>query len=139
MNQTETTSLVKRAEDILSLAADIQDEALGLSEAARRQRLEEVRELYMAWYRECLRQMQGDPLVGKFLMGRFRDNFKKEYEGNWATMRIKHFLKYGWKVYAGYNPERPKVLIPKWTSTYSRAFREPLERQMVILLDAGVE
>ncbi len=128
-----TTSLVKQAEDILSLAADIQDEALNLSEPARQQRLEEVRDLYMAWYRECLRQLRNDPVLGNY-----RDEFKKEYEGGWLKMRISHFLKHGWKIYPHYNPERPNPLIPKWTSTYSIAFREPLERQMVILLDAGI-
>jgi len=128
-----TTSLVKQAEDILSLAADIQDEALNLSEPARQQRLEEVRDLYMTWYREGLRQLRNDPVLGNF-----RNEFKREYEGGWLKMRIAHFLKHGWKLYPHYNPERPSPIIPKWTSTYSIAFREPLERQMVILLDAGI-
>lgn len=60
-----TASLAKRAEDILSLAADIQDETLDLSEPARRQRLEEVRDLYMAWYRDCLRQLAQRPGAGQ--------------------------------------------------------------------------
>lgn len=128
-----TVSLVKQAEELVSLAADIQDEALDLSERARQQRLEEVRDLYMTWYRECLRQLRNDPVLGNF-----RDAFKYEYEGGWFKMRISHFLKHGWKIYPHYNPERPSVFIPKWTSSYGIAFREPLERQMVILLDAGV-
>lgn len=126
-------SLVKQAEELVSLAADIQDEALGLSERARQQRLEEVRDLYTTWYRECLRQLHNDPVLGNY-----RDEFKKEYEGGWLKMRIQHFLKHGWKIYPHYNPERPSVFIPKWTSSYGIAFREPLERQMVILLNAGV-
>ena len=128
-----TASLVKQAGDMLSLAADIQDEALNLSEPARQQRLEEVRDLYMTWYRACLRQLRNDPALDDFY-----DAFKREYEGGWFKMCISHFLKHGWKIYPAYNPERPNLLIPKWTSTYSIAFREPLERQMVILLEAGV-
>jgi len=128
-----TKSLVKQAEELVSLAADIQDEALNLSEPARQQRLEEVRDLYVTWYRECLRQLRNDPVLGNF-----RDEFKREYEGGWLKMRISHFLKHGWKIYLHYNPERPSPLVPKWTSTYSIAFREPLERQIIILLDAGV-
>jgi hypothetical protein len=126
---------VKRAEDILSLAADIQDETLGLSEAARRQRLEEVRGLYMAWYREYLRRL-GDIVPGGV---RWQNEFKKEYDGGWLRMRASHFLRHGWKIYSAYNPERPNPIIPKWTSTYERAFREPIENQLNILAEAGIE
>jgi len=123
--------LIERSRELLALAAQIQDETVPLDEQARQHKLHQLSELYKEWYHRAL------GLFPSFNRLELQQPFMKEYEGSLISQKIKHFLSLGWKVYEFYDPEKPNPIIPKWTASFDRSFKEPLEKQCSLLAALG--
>jgi hypothetical protein len=123
--------LIDKSRELLDLAAQIQDETAQLNEQARQQKLSHLKDLYTEWYHQAL------GLFPHFNRLDLQQAFMKEYEGGLLSQKIKQFLSLGWKVYEFYDPEKPNPFIPKWTASFDRSFREPLEKQCSLLAALG--
>ncbi len=126
-NSSDPSHLISEAQQFLELGEQIQSESLSLSEPERKEKLDELNELYRPWYRQAL------GLFSAFGRPELEELFMKEFEGSWISSKIKRFLEAGWKIYVYYKPDKPNPIIPKWTVTYERSFKGPLERQCDLL------
>jgi len=116
------SELIEKSNELFTLGEQIQGG--NLDEEARRVNLRELENAYRLWYRQSL------PLFAKHKRPDLEKLFVKEYQGSWISQKIERFLTTGWKIYQYYDPDKPSPIIPKWTVTYERSFKAPLEKQI---------
>jgi hypothetical protein len=124
--------LIVQAKEFIILAEQIQSEVQSLGEDERKQKILELGERYREWYRKAL------SIFSIYGRDELEIPFTQEFEGTWISPKIKRFLEAGWKLYAYYDPAKENPIIPKWTVTYERSFKSPLEKQrdLLSILDA---
>jgi hypothetical protein len=132
-NKKTPANLIKESQDLLDLAEQIQSETMPLDEPTRKEKHKQLNNLYRSWYRKAL------SLFSKYNRPELEESFMREYEGSWISQKIKSFLELGWKVYEFYDPEKPNPIIPKWTVSFGRSFKNPLEKQCdyLAILEGG--
>jgi hypothetical protein len=121
--------LIEEAHKLLALAEQIQDEAQ--SEQERKVKLDEVSSRYRAWYRKAL------GLIANANQPELQQSFRKEYEGGVFSQKVEKFLSLGWQIYSLYDPDKPNPIIPKWTTPFETALKQPLNRQCDVLATIG--
>lgn len=81
-------------------------------------------EKYRDWYTRGLSALPSE----------FHERFRREYEGSWASSKIKNFLESPTKPNPLFAPDSP--LLEYWLYPFESAFRTPIIEQRMILAEA---
>ncbi|MEZ4593611.1 MAG: hypothetical protein R3D55_21070 [Chloroflexota bacterium] len=115
--------LLKQANDLKSLAENVQNESIPLS--TRETILSDLYEQYHIWYRQALAYFERADESEK------KEKFEKEYEGTFWTSQILSFLTEGLKPNVLFKADNPQ--LPKWQHPVILRFQQPIEKQCNIL------